>query len=406
MTSLRSRFTTTGWYYLVVLLFILAGSILQQLNLLMLLFSLMVFPLAWNWGTTRRCVASLSPRRNAPVRLFAGTSCRATVQLQNRRRRRCWSVLVRDRLVRIQPQPQSFSPVAWTLQVPPRGTAEASYQPLQLPRGVYQWEELELESSFPLGLVRSIGRQRQVQRLVVYPPLGQLTQAWRTRGGLRICWSQGKPRRHSLLEGEFYALRDYLPGDNRRWIHWRSSARRDELIVRQFQESPSRRLCLVLDLWSPEFDKTESQVLEDLLSFVATVLEDQVRQSGSELWLVLAAGSVQQVRGPANRDTLHRAWELLAGAWPQAADPLPQLQQQWETGREHRTELLVVSLTAEGQRRDKLQWLARKMDCLLWVDPQRLSRFFQPPHQLAPHTPAVPGNPSHHPSQVPAGGRS
>ncbi len=382
MKKFRSRFTSVGWYYLVVLLFILAGSILQQLNLLMLLFALMVFPLFWNWRTARRFVSVLIPRRNAPAFIHAGMACRAGVKLRNPRRYgRCWSILVRDRLVRISPRPRSYTLTSWTLQVPPRGEAVAAHPPVRLPRGIYQWQELQLECCFPLGLVRSICGERREQTLVVYPAAGRLTQAWRTRGGHRIQWYQGARRRRSLLEGEFYGLRDYLPGDNRRWIHWRSSARREELIVRQFEESPARRLCLVLDLWTPrgsEPNSQETQTLEDMLSFVAAVLEDQVRQNASGVWLILAAGRIQEVRGPANTETLHRAWRLLAGAWPEETDVLPLVRQRCGAALNHQTELLVVSLAPRELRKNKLERLSGRTGRLLWVDPQTLPRYFHP----------------------------
>ncbi len=410
MTKSRSRFTATGWYYLVVLLFILAGSVLQQLNLLMLLFALMVFPLVWNWWVTRRCVAAVLPRRSAPACVRAGTEFRAAVQLRNRRRRgRCWSILVRDRLVRLSPQPQRYALVAWTLQVPARANVTIPYPPLRLPRGVYRWEELTLECRFPLGLIRSTRREKQEQSLVVYPAPGWLTQAWRARGGHRIHWFQGTRRRRSPLEGEFYGLRDYLPGDNRRWIHWRSSARREELIVRQFEESASRRLCVVLDLWAPQTAKSaedDLQALEDLLSFVATVLEDQVRQNASGLWLIVAAGEVQEVRGPANADTLHRALALLAEAWPQRADSLHQIGNRGKNGWESQTELLVVSLAPQNLRSDKLNHWRNKSVHFLWVDPQTLPRYFLPQHrqhQVVPPSSTTTRPPEQHASATGGG---
>jgi uncharacterized protein (DUF58 family) len=55
----------------------------------------------------------------------------------------------------------------------------------------------------------------------------------------------------SMSDLNFHALRDYVPGDDRRHIHWRTSARTlitgDKLAVRQFQDTRRTQLLVVVD---------------------------------------------------------------------------------------------------------------------------------------------------------------
>jgi uncharacterized protein (DUF58 family) len=51
----------------------------------------------------------------------------------------------------------------------------------------------------------------------------------------------------SVSDLAFHALRDYAPGDDRRYVHWRSSARTGRLLVRQFQDTRRSTLCIVVD---------------------------------------------------------------------------------------------------------------------------------------------------------------
>jgi uncharacterized protein (DUF58 family) len=64
---------------------------------------------------------------------------------------------------------------------------------------------------------------------------------------------------------EFHALRDYVPGDDLRRVHWRQSARRDDLVVRQTDPSPRLSLTVVHDLHAnqytaPAFERAVSAV--------------------------------------------------------------------------------------------------------------------------------------------------
>ena len=54
-----------------------------------------------------------------------------------------------------------------------------------------------------------------------------------------------------LGPGEFHSLREYVPGDEPRTIHWRASARSDELKVRQHSAEGLRRCTVVLDQQVP-----------------------------------------------------------------------------------------------------------------------------------------------------------
>ncbi|MDX6245914.1 MAG: hypothetical protein QOE76_3637 [Frankiales bacterium] len=45
----------------------------------------------------------------------------------------------------------------------------------------------------------------------------------------------------------FHTLRDYVPGDDRRYVHWRSSAKSGKLMVRQFVDTRRSHVAVVID---------------------------------------------------------------------------------------------------------------------------------------------------------------
>ena len=87
--------------------------------------------------------------------------------------------------------------------------------------------------------LRSV-RLRRSSRLLVLPRLGRMTNRWAHLAQAIDYGSQQAAGRQRPADGEFYGLRDWQPGDSRRLIHWRTSARRGGLMVRQF-EQPRRR---------------------------------------------------------------------------------------------------------------------------------------------------------------------
>lgn len=55
----------------------------------------------------------------------------------------------------------------------------------------------------------------------------------------------------------FHALREYAPGDDRRHIHWKSSARSQRLMVRQFEETRRSQVAILLSSHPSEYSDPE-----------------------------------------------------------------------------------------------------------------------------------------------------
>ncbi len=69
---------------------------------------------------------------------------------------------------------------------------------------------------------------------------------------------EGAPSdRLSASDLAFHALREYVPGDDLRHVHWRASARSGALVVRQYQETTRSHATVVLDLDPTSYDGTD-----------------------------------------------------------------------------------------------------------------------------------------------------
>ena len=97
----------------------------------------------------------------------------------------------------------------------------------------------------PIGLMRREIVWSQTVELHVHPRT--IAIAALSTGFVRDL--EGSPTRDlTASDIAFHALREYVPGDDRRFIHWKSSAKTGTFMVRQFEETRRSRLMVLLDL--------------------------------------------------------------------------------------------------------------------------------------------------------------
>ena len=87
----------------------------------------------------------------------------------------------------------------------------------------------------------------------------------------------------------FHALRDYVPGDDRRNVHWRTTARTGRLMVRQFEET--RRSSLLVLLSTRQDDYAGEEDFETAVSIACSLALDAI-QDGREVRFITQIGSL------------------------------------------------------------------------------------------------------------------
>lgn len=126
-------------------------------------------------------------------------------------------------------------------------------QPLEIPalrRGIVTVGPATTVRSDPVGLLRREHAFDDVHELYVHPRTVAIPS---TSAGL-IRDLEGNPTRRLVdADMSFHAIREYAPGDSRRQIHWKSTAKTGQLMVRQYEESRRSRMAVVLSVAQPEF---------------------------------------------------------------------------------------------------------------------------------------------------------
>ena len=126
-------------------------------------------------------------------------------------------------------------------------------QPLEIPalhRGIITVGPATTVRSDPVGLLRREHAFDDVHEVYVHPRTVSLPS---TSAGL-IRDLEGSPTRRTVdADMSFHAIRPYTPGDARRHIHWKSTAKTGQLMVRQYEESRRSRMAVVLAVAEDEF---------------------------------------------------------------------------------------------------------------------------------------------------------
>jgi uncharacterized protein (DUF58 family) len=316
--------TTKGWVYLAVVITVFGGAHLRDSNALLILGGMLLGPLLFSFWLPRRALARLALQRQIPSAIAA--TDRLVVELAATNRLRwlsAWTVEVED-VCRYDGPLTGVDTGPGRVLFPylaSRSSCGAVYEGSPPVRGRYVFGPLRLTTFFPLGLVRHRRWIDLPAELVVWPRLGRLTTA-----GLRLArhselTSQRTRRRQTRSELDFHGLRDWRPGDSRRWIHWRSTARRGQIVVRQFDVARGHDVALFVDLWQPASgpagdpasgSNLASQRVEAALSLTATLVTDICRRGDCRLLLFVAGEESMRLDGRASAGLARQVLARLA----------------------------------------------------------------------------------------------
>jgi uncharacterized protein (DUF58 family) len=215
-----------------------------------------------------------------PARVHVGTVSRVDLTVRNLRANRTPVLLLED-------------PVSGTrgahLLVSPLGRGERTVAAYRLPtdrRGLVEIGPLEVIVSDPFGLTRVPTVAAPAVELTVFPHIDQIAPLPYTTGHDPLAGAR-QPNSLGRTGEEFYALRPYTVGDDLRRIHWPSSARHDELLVRQNELPWQGRSTVLLDVRKVAH---RGESLEVAVSAAASIVAATARRSDL-VRLVTTAGS-------------------------------------------------------------------------------------------------------------------
>lgn len=235
----------TKRFWLAVVLGIPIAAVAYQANQPYLLLAYNILLLAVSLGTLRLAPSpkSLRLRRKFDPVLSVRAANKITLELENEGLEPILGLL-RDE----PPAGCAASRQEFPLSLRGEGFAEFEYFLTPSERGSDFFRGTYLRLKCPLGLVERQVKLNTEQPVRIYPNVLALRE-------FELLKQQGRLReigiRRSRMRGlgtEFESLRDYAEGDDFRKIDWKATARRDKLIVRQFEQERNQSVIIVIDV--------------------------------------------------------------------------------------------------------------------------------------------------------------
>ncbi len=242
-----------------------------------------------------------------------------------------------------------------------------------LPRGRYAFTDVRAVLDDPFGLERVEQPLPGDGTLLVYPRLvdleGVFSQGIEAHQGRRL--AMWRPAGFDL-----HSVREYQEGESLRKVHWPTTARRGELMVKDFDDAARDEVAVILDADAAAVVGTApDSSFEAQVRAAGSILQAHVRAGRRSVLVVNRAQRAVQEVHTAGAEW-RQALELLASAEPDGPEPVAHLLADEGSAAARALELVVVTAAPTATLADRLaqRARARRRVSLVFVDPGSFAR--------------------------------
>ncbi|MEH7181054.1 DUF58 domain-containing protein [Neobacillus vireti] len=146
----------------------------------------------------------------------------------------------------------------------------------ELPRGEHIFHSFLVRTGDILGLIEKEKPHKNESKIIVYPAYTELLyRPFETHFDQGMTASRERVQRDTSMA---IGVRDYQPGDRFSWINWKASAKRNEIMTKEFEQRQSHDVFVVMDC-------VPDKNFEVLVSFTASLLRS-VLKKGAQIGLL------------------------------------------------------------------------------------------------------------------------
>src|SRR5262245_17527567 len=254
------RISRAGWIYIGATLLVALAALNTGNNLLFLILACLISVILMSGILSSISLAGVELRIELPEHIFAGQTVRANVELHNEK------LMFPSFAVRVEAVVATGGPAAAVLEkavffpfLPRQERVKQSVPVTFLRRGLHVQDSFRIVTRFPFGFLQKTRRVALTSEALVYPSVETSSELMDMFPGI-----EGSIESHSKGRGQdLHALREYVPTDTVRHVHWKASARMGSLMVREFAREDDRRVLLVLDPYSGDADRNSAETADE-----------------------------------------------------------------------------------------------------------------------------------------------
>jgi uncharacterized protein (DUF58 family) len=255
-----------------------------------------------------------------------------------------------------------------TVMVNRRGRLRGSYRIDDVPRGRYAVESVDAVLEDPFGLERVELELPAGESLLVYPRLVDLDGLFSDSGARALEGRRLLLRRPTGFD--LHSVRAYEQGESLRRVHWPSTAKRGQLMVKELEDAPRDETAVLLDADASAVAGVAPDSSFELQVRAAGSLLKSHASRGRRAALIVNSASRPYQRVHSFDGDWLRAFELLAAVEPDGPTPVAAMLAD-EAGPAGRAlELTVVTASLSPRLVDRLlqRMMSRHAATLVYVE--------------------------------------
>ncbi|RDU34762.1 DUF58 domain-containing protein [Neobacillus piezotolerans] len=182
----------------------------------------------------------------------------------------------------------------------------------ELPRGEHTFQSIKLKTGDLLGLIERETNSNSEDRILVYPAYTELLyRPFENHYDQGAAASRERVQRDTTMA---IGVRDYQPGDRFSWINWKASAKRNEIMTKEFEQRQSHDVLIVMDC-APD------RHFEAIVSFTASIAR-AILKKGAQAGLLSVSKERASFPVRGGEGQLQQIFYHLAKVQPACAVPI------------------------------------------------------------------------------------
>ncbi len=180
-----------------------------------------------------------------------------------------------------------------------------TYELSSVPRGKHSFSHIVLKTGDLFGFIQKEAVCEVEDTLFVYPRIEQV--GWNSSN-----WGSGNGRASAAESKQDVAtvvgIREYIAGDRLSWIDWKTTAKRNQLVTKQFEQESNNKTLLFLDNSVASYEETDDDLFEKAVTVTASLVF-AIFQSGGKLVVAFGGKDFQLIEENHN-DKQHLYYQL------------------------------------------------------------------------------------------------